>query len=343
MFKKKSIIFRSNNCLNIKKPYPKECRACIEECPHQAISEKKSITLDRCTECGVCMSVCPSDGFIDIDMDNLGEYILDSDQIILNCPLAEPEGYEISCLGMLDRDAWTTLMIVAMNKDVKILTGDCGACDDRQACAVSVGFFKEIYGAWPEHPRIEIDVVPSKEDKQSANTNVKNLRGTAKKRISLREQGRKKVKELFPDIMAEESYPIPKTREWIVAALTTNQELKIPYKTIKVNEDCTGCGVCSKICPQNALQQIENDGKIILIYEPLKCVQCARCVDICGPDAMKMEYIDLSSKYIAGKILLCETTARYCDKCSKQIFHHLEPRLCMACAAKDPSLKGILY
>lgn len=342
MFKKRQIIYRSKNCLNIKKPYPKECRACIQYCPHGAISENKSITIDKCTECGVCMSVCPSDGFMDNDMDNLGEYILNSEQIILNCPLAEPEGYEISCLGMLDKDAWTMLMILAGDKEVKILTGECGTCPDRAACAVSVGYFKEIHEAWPEHPRVEIEVVPS-DDSKPSNPNVTKLRVTAKKRTSLREQGRKKVKELFPDIMAEESYPIPKTREWIAEALSSKQELKIPFETIKVNDSCTGCGVCSKICPQNALQQTERDGKIILVYEPLKCVQCARCVDICGPEAMRMEYVSLAPKYITGKILLCETTTRYCDKCGKQIFHNLEPRLCMACAAKDPSLKGILY
>ncbi len=240
MFKKKQIVFRSKNCLNIKKPYPIECRACIESCPHKAISDNKNIQLDKCTECGICMSVCPSDGFMDKDMDNLGEYILDSERIILNCPLAEPEGYEISCLGMLDKDAWKMLMIRAGDHEVKILTGECGTCPDKQACAISVGFFKEIHEAWPDHPRVEIEVVPSKGDGKSANTNVKNLRGIAKKRISLREQGRKKVEDLFPDIIAEESYPIPKTREWIAEAFTSNQELKIPYKTIKVNNKCTG-------------------------------------------------------------------------------------------------------
>jgi len=338
------MIFRSKNCLNIKKPYPKECRECIQSCPHEAISENKNIIQEKCTECGVCMSVCPSDGFADKDMDNLREYLFDSEQVILNCPLAEAQGYEISCLGMLDKDAWTVLMILAINKEVKVLTGDCGACADREACAVSVGFFKEIHEAWLEHPRVEIKVVPNKDDGQLVNKTVNNQRSITKKRINLKEQGKKKVKDLFPNIMAEEAYTIPKTREWITEALKSFQELKIPYKTVKVDENnCTGCGVCSKICPQNALQQIEKDNKILLIFEPIKCVQCGRCVNICGPEAMKITYAALSSRYINGKILLCETKARYCDKCGKQIFHKLEPALCMACAAKDPGLKGILY
>ena len=290
------------------------------------------------------MSVCPSDGFVDKDMDNLGEYLLSSDHIVLNCPLAEPQGYEISCLGMLDKDAWTTMMIVAGHREVKILTGDCGTCDDRQACALSVDFFKEVHQVWLDHAPIKIEIAPSKagsefvEPTSKSNTNLMDTKNT-----SFREKGKKKIKELFPDILAEEAYTLPKTRQWLSAVLTLNQDLKIPYKTIQVNDKCTSCGVCSKICPQDALHQVQKEDKILLIYEPSKCVQCARCVEICGPEAMELEYKELSNKYITGKILLCTTTPRHCTQCGKQIFHNIEPRLCMACASKDHSLKGILY
>ena len=84
------MIYQSKNCINIKKPYPKECRLCIQHCPHAAISDSKDIAEDKCTECGVCMAVCPSDGILDKDMDKLGDYLLNSDMITLNCPLPEP-------------------------------------------------------------------------------------------------------------------------------------------------------------------------------------------------------------------------------------------------------------
>ena len=341
MLNQKQMIYQWKNCLNTIKPYPKECRLCLLHCPHEALSANKDISLDKCTECGVCMSVCPSEGFMDKDMDNLGEYIFNSQSIILNCPVAQPHGHEISCLGMLDKDSWTTLMMLAGNKEVKIYTGDCGTCEDRKACAVSVGFFKEIHEAWPAHPQVKIEIAPPSDDDKDPAPKKPPSSGL-NRNISLRERGKKRIKELFPDI-DEETYTIPKTRKWLLEALKANQDLKISYKSIKVNDNCTGCGVCSKICPQGALQQTEKDGKIRLIYEPEKCIQCGRCVDICGPKAMKLEYVDLSYRYITGKILVCETEAKFCCKCNKQIYHKNEPSLCMACASKDPSLKGILY
>lgn len=344
------IIFHPGNCLNIKKSYPRECRQCLQYCPHDAITEEKDIKADRCTECGICMSVCPSDGFVDRDMDKLKDYLFDSDSIVLNCPQAEPCGYEISCLGMLDKDAWTVLMLLSDVKSVRILTGDCGQCDDRQACAVSVAFFKDVLNKWKGNHQVKIEILPDKGKRESAESSNDFPNSQKDKNISrrsaiigLREQGREKVKSLLPSIIAEETYNIPRTRQWLADALKIFPEKKIPFDALKADDKCTNCGVCTKVCPQDALQLVQKEGKIRLIYQAAKCVHCRRCVDICGPQALRFEPIPLSYKLLTGKILLREAVPRYCSKCGKQIFHNNEPRLCIACASKDPNLKGILY
>lgn len=342
---KKQIIFQPGNCLNLKKPYPRECRLCIQFCPHDAINEKKEISKEKCTECGVCMSVCPSDGFIDKDMDILGSYLFEAPRIVLNCPLAEPQGYEISCLGMLDRDAWTTLLLLATSKEVTILTGDCGKCDDRQACAVSVAFLKDLLQANHNESNIKIQILPANEGPDKEEYIDKNLLQKKKDapKTGLRQQGKNAIRNLLSNIEEEQPYHTPKTREWFAQAISGVSGKKIPYKALKVNDKCTSCGVCAKICPQNALQQVQKDGKIKLIYEPKSCVQCSRCVDICGPKAMKLEYVDFTDKFLNGKILIKESVAKFCIKCGKQIYHNSEPQLCMPCASKDPSLKGVLF
>ena len=357
-----SIIFHAGNCLNVKMPYPKQCRDCLLNCPHDAISEKMEIDNKKCTECGACMSVCPSDGFVDKKIDDLRDYLFNSEEIVLNCPQAKSLGYEISCIGMLDKDAWIVLMLLAEQKKVSILTGDCGKCDDRQACVISVSKIKEIKNEWPDHPKINIQVMPDLDDREKVPT-VNDLgkvvdhckeygkgKGEEDKEFSrreaflgLRKNGKEKVKSFLPSIVAEEIYPITKTRQWLSDVLKNSPDKKIPFKALKANDKCTNCGVCAKICPQKALSLVQKDGKIRLIYEALKCVQCNRCVDICGPEALKFDVIPLSYKFFTGKILLRESVPRYCSKCGRQIFHNAEPRLCMACAAKDPSLKGKLY
>ncbi|MDP4160652.1 MAG: 4Fe-4S binding protein, partial [Bacillota bacterium] len=82
------IVYNHDSCLNTKKAFVNLCRLCIESCPHQAISVYRELDAKRCTECGICMAVCPSDGFVYRSSDKLYEYIQDSEKLVLNCPQA---------------------------------------------------------------------------------------------------------------------------------------------------------------------------------------------------------------------------------------------------------------
>jgi len=282
------------------------------------------------------MAVCPSDGFVDRDMKNIEGYLFHSQEIILNCPLAESRGYEIPCLGMLDSDAWTTLMILAETKEIKILTGDCSSCEDKQAGVVSETILQEIIQLWPNHPQIIREVLPARENSyDSIDKNSTKITGNAG-RVSLRQQGRDKLKALFPALEAEEVYPVPRTRQWLAQAIGRNSEKKVPYQALSAKESCTGCEICVKICPQGALNLVPKDGNKLLIYEPLKCVQCGRCVETCGPKALGFDYMSFSSRFLTGKILLIESEPKYCNQCGKQLFYHNETGLCIACASRNP-------
>lgn len=328
------ILFHSGNCLNNKKPYSKECKLCIELCPHNAINIRKEIYIDKCTECGVCMAVCPSDGFVDRDMHNLKEYIFNSEEIVVNCPLAIQQGYEISCLGMIDEDTWSTLKIFAETKQVTILTGDCEYCADKKAREISEKVLKDISEIWKGRFQIIIKAYPDKGDSNNIlNENVMKLRKNVSE-ISLRQRGRKKFKALFPALEAEEVYNIPIAKQWLTEALNLDAGERIPYRTLIAGERCTGCNICEKICPQKALQTTKKNDNNLLIYEPLKCVRCNRCVETCIANALWFDYRLFSHKLISGKILLFEATPKYCKTCGKQLFRNNESSLCIACASK---------
>lgn len=332
------MLFHAGNCLNTKKPYSRECKRCIQSCPHEAISEKKDISLEKCTECGVCMTVCPSDGLVDRDMKNLGEYLFHSQEVILNCPLAEEKGYEISCLGMLDRDAWTTLMILAESKEIKIMTGNCENCEDKRAAACSGQIYQEIVQVWPNHNQIKNEVFPAQEN---ANESIaKNSPKITRNESSagLRERGKDKLKSFFPSIEAEEVYPIPKTRQWLAQALKQDLDIKAPFRALVAKTSCTGCEVCVKICPQKALRMEPKADKKRLIYEPLTCVQCGRCVETCQSKALGFDNKSFSNEFLTGKILLIEVEPKYCHQCGKQLFNNNQRGLCIACASKEPDI-----
>lgn len=348
------MVYHQGNCLNTKKPYARSCRLCIENCPHQAISDYREIDAKRCTECGVCMAVCPSGGFVDHSMDKFHDYLLDSDEILLNCPKAVPLGFEIPCLGMLDRDSWLTLILQAKEKKVTLVTGRCLECEDRAACAASVEIFKQLHTDWPGHPVLQIQVRPDQGELQEVESSTKqNSKPVSPKAAGLgwRERSRAKIEEWLPNMAADEVYPIPKSRQWLLEALAASPEEKIPFPALTVLDSCTNCGVCAAICPQGALQKREEmdpgnedqtrEDKIAslrLIFEPQKCVQCGRCVETCRADALEFNTKLLSHRLLTGKILIHQGSPNYCSRCGKRIFDHGD--LCFVCATNNPETRG---
>lgn len=350
------MVYHNGNCLNTKRPYARSCKLCIESCPHNAISEYRELDPKRCTECGVCMAVCPSGGFVDHSLDKLHNYLLESEKIILNCPKAAPLGFEIPCLGILDRDSWMTLMLLAKEKTVTIITGVCSACKDREACASSVEIFKQVHRDWPEHPAVKINVRPdqgSAEELEIAKS-IKSENAASKPELGWRQRSREKIEEWLPSISADESYQIPKTRQWLIEAFEASEEKKIPFHALSIVDDsCTNCGVCAAICPQGALQKQEEMNSdpdtadqtkedqitaLRLIFEPQKCVQCHRCAETCPSKALTFNVKPLSHRLITGKILVHEGRPKYCNRCGKRIFDNGE--FCLVCATSDPANRG---
>lgn len=329
------IVYQHDQCLNTKKAYVNLCRLCIDSCPQQAISVFRELDTKRCTECGICMSVCPSDGFVYSNLEQLYDYLKNSEEIRLNCPQAIPASYEIPCLGIFDRDLWLTLMLFAGEKDLTIFTGVCGDCPDKKACAMSVQIFNEVHKAWQGHPPVRIKVAA--DDGNSESVMGETLADQSRSEKNWRDIGREKFEALLAEDTSPEIHLIPKTRQFL---RETWNSLKpgiaaLPIPALNVKDNCTNCGECPEICPQGALTKKETKEQLTLIYEPLKCVRCQRCVGICRSKALHMESKSLSYRLLEGKVLLHQGQRRFCSRCGKEVFDNLEPPLCITCVTSD--------
>jgi Ferredoxin len=286
------------------------------------------------------MAVCPSDGFVYRDSDKLYEYIRNSEKIVLNCPQAIPAGHEIPCLGILDRDLWMTLMLYAREKELTIFTGVCADCPDKQACGTSVQIFKEVHNTWKDHPPVRIKVAPDDGNSESAIRETVSVQ-TENEKKGWRDIGREKFEAMLPGLTPEETYLIPKSRQFLEQTWKSQKsQIKVlPILALNVSESCTNCGECSVICPQEALTKKGTKEQLTLIYEPMKCARCQRCVSMCRSKALSMEIKSLSYRLLAGKVLLYQGKRRFCSRCGEQIYDNFEPPLCMACAASDANEK----
>lgn len=54
-----------------------------------------------------------------------------------------------------------------------------------------------------------------------------------------------------------------------------------------VSENCTGCGVCTEVCPHDVF--IINNNKKAEITEKNRCMECGACVSNCAFGALKVD------------------------------------------------------
>ena len=59
-------------------------------------------------------------------------------------------------------------------------------------------------------------------------------------------------------------------------------------------ETCTGCGLCSRVCPVDAILKVD-DRKLVTIQETL-CISCGACLDVCKFDAVAKTSLGIDTK-----------------------------------------------
>lgn len=332
------IHFHPENCLNSKGHYANGCRRCEENCPHGAIAEDKSINLDRCSQCGLCMALCPSDGFVHRDIVDIISYCQKSEQIVLACPSADIAAKTIPCIGMLDHDFWHALQLTGQKNQAIVVTGDCSHCLDRQAGLVGKVLYDEICQKTDGNSIIVYELPVSREAGGQIDQLPVRLTEYEKKRM-LGDHGRDLMKKFFPVLTktlsgpaAEKEHDIPYSRQWLQWMLEKGISETITLDGLKVEPTCSACGTCVKICPQKALSLIEEGEKQQLFYEPLKCVCCNRCLDTCVSKSLKREPQHYSRSILQEHVLLVTASASYCLKCGSQMLFKTEDDLCPHCS-----------
>ena len=53
--------------------------------------------------------------------------------------------------------------------------------------------------------------------------------------------------------------------------------------TYSISEDCTGCMLCTKACPENAISGVKKQRHAI---DAGKCIKCGACITMCKFDAI---------------------------------------------------------
>jgi ferredoxin len=101
-----------------------------------------------------------------------------------------------------------------------------------------------------------------------------------------------------------------------------------------VDESCTNCQICYRICPTGALS---SNGKFSLInFDAMLCVKCYLCHDACEPDSIHLQPgFEVKEFFEASQRTLAKFDVRRCNECGNNFTYTGGEQACPRCMVEE--------
>lgn len=254
------------------------CRRCEKICPQQAIKNRE-FDAARCDDCGLCTAVCPTGAIWSrVDYDTYLTQTQKLEPQVLLCEKVSPLKSSMHCLGALNR---RLLWALAEKQPLAIDTSRCASCKP----AVANWLDAEITACnkvLADEGKSSIRLVHVKETQKAATPQV----GRRSFFSSLFQATARGVAD-FTKSQTEQPYAFDPVVWLEKQGLAANRDI---FPRITANEHCNACGLCTMLCPENALTiKTDSTGKKMLSFTPLLCTNCQLCIGNCPHKALTLQ------------------------------------------------------
>ena len=101
-----------------------------------------------------------------------------------------------------------------------------------------------------------------------------------------------------------------------------------------VDESCTNCQICYRICPTGALS---SNGKFSLIhFDAMLCVKCHLCHDVCEPDAIHLQSgFEIKEFFEPTQRTLATFNIKRCNECGNNFTYMGGEQTCPRCMVEE--------
>ena len=285
-------VFHNKYCVNASS-FGYDCDACVRLCPEGLFTDgKKTKTPDfsKCTKCGICAAACPAKAISPVDT-QVRAFLMAlarDEEISAGC-LEDETGWSVSC-DCLAALSWEQVACAALRNGMVISLRACGSCE-KKACAAKImetlTKAKHFLGDDLFFDKVRI---LEKGDAYEPKGNAISRRElfTFFKRMPLDtaagmlpelktgERSELFYRALLRDLVRTHYDETPK-----------EQRLRYPVTLPRIQNNCDGCGMCARMCPEKALAvQTDADGNKMVTVEAWKCVSCGKCVRSCTKKAI---------------------------------------------------------
>jgi len=101
-----------------------------------------------------------------------------------------------------------------------------------------------------------------------------------------------------------------------------------------VDESCTNCQICYRICPTGALS---SDNKFSLIhFDAMLCVKCRLCHDVCEPNAIQLQPgFEIKEFFEPTQRTLATFNIKRCNECGNNFTYKGGEQACPRCLLEE--------
>ena len=343
-------------CLN--RRHPKSgCRACRDICPVEAISfgDFSEIDYSRCCGCGICVGVCPTEVF------TLGGYSYNSlltrvagkSEAEFNCSRRSPgrgNGVTVPCLGYLDE----SFLVAVISRGARTVTLDITPCPD---CPLQSGFqslqrclarANKILALFGREGKIRLATGGKnpfrggRDIRQYSRRELFSYLGRGVRNMAEGKQG-SRTKILNP-ARAGLAPRLPEKRRLLLQSLLalaepashTLESQDLPFLQIETAVECDVCGLCATLCPSEALQRNDHEGKRVIEFNTSLCIACHLCLEICPRKALRSSTSFNICDVLAGKsMVIAEQVTSTCPRCGQAGILSDGSGLCLNCQKEN--------
>ncbi|EHJ92271.1 4Fe-4S dicluster domain-containing protein [Vreelandella boliviensis] len=276
-FRNTGLGWLSSRCLQTP-PHPLACDKCVNVCPVSAIgfqntqngSEVKLTISDDCHGCMQCVPACPSEAIFSAEITALTSQQKVHQTLDLTCHRAatQKDGWHrLHCLRSLGGDVLAEFGANALPESVILhIPNSCHGCN-----AAPI----ESNDDWLANAHLICHL---------DNVAAQHAYRPPHRSLNRRELLFGRPAESLPNISFDDKAPkARRLQRQASAAQTLGTHATPRYLNLVLNHDsCLAHGVCSKVCPTDALI---DDGNA-LTFNPSACVSCSHCVSACPEKAL---------------------------------------------------------
>jgi len=336
------------------------CTKCIDACPEsiQLVDNLPSFSNNTGVEAASCVGVCPTEAFSLSDFSTTEFFFSFLESKIR---LISPK-FNVPCLSVLSVEHLISLALASEEEitlDLSSYDADSILFEQievriEEANFVLSSFSKKTLLSNVDAPIIAeekpADVENEKEDVSDRRSFLGNasLKGVVKHKMTFDEAveaDELKTFQLDAAIIAKiRAKNLPDKRKILFTTLKhagvpdsfeVLAEEDVSFTSQKfVDDTCTNCQICYRICPTGALS---SDGKFSLInFDSMLCVKCRLCHDVCEPNAIQLQAgFEIKEFFEPTQRTLATFDIKRCNECGNNFTYTGGEQACPRCMIEE--------